>query len=331
MNLTSFKTGLVRAASVGVLKVKGAAPALLIGGGIVALIGAGVVACRATLKVESIVDEHTERMTKVRDSLETKAICADGSVYSEDDAKKDTRTIYIQTAFKLAKLYTPAALIALLGVASILCGHRILNARFLSAAATATGLQKTIEEYRHRVADEYGVEKENLLWTGGKLEDVVAATIDPETGEIKETKTKEIVANKHIGVNDPMCFIFDIANAPHTWSHAPGYNISFLLAQQNMANERLQSKGYLTVNQVLESLGMEATNEGMVNGWIYDKNADEPQTVSFGLFRGSEDNDIGCFSGGSPDYILRFNATTNLYGKLPNKKKPRPRKGAIIK
>lgn len=46
------------------------------------------------------------------------------------------------------------------------------------------------------------------------------------------------------------------------------YNETFISAQQNYINQRLEALGFLTVNDVFEALGFERTVEGMVYGWI---------------------------------------------------------------
>lgn len=69
------------------------------------------------------------------------------------------------------------------------------------------------------------------------------------------------------------------------WTKDPEMNKMFLLQQQNYANVRLQTVGYLFLNEVYDMLGMPRTKAGQNVGWVYNlKNPIGDNYVDFGLY-----------------------------------------------
>ena len=63
----------------------------------------------------------------------------------------------------------------------------------------------------------------------------------------------------------------------------------FVIKQQDWANEKLRAKGFLFLNDVYKSLGMQETQAGQIVGWVYDKNKPSGDNyVDFNIFNGSE-------------------------------------------
>lgn len=311
MNFGMIKTAATKALALAGAKLKLASPELLVIGGIVAVGAAAVVACNATIKADAVLDEHKENLEKIHRAKEVAA--EDPEVgYTEEDAKKDIRTTYIKTAGKLIKVYGPAAVLFTLGVISILTGHGILKARHVASVAAFTGLSDSFKEYRARVAKEVGEEKEDMLFRNAEKE-LISEVIE-ENGENKTvTRDEKVVKkSKYSSLNDPCTFLFDAANAPHSWSKASGYNLMFLTRVQCDANDKLRRKGFVTLNEVLDALGMERTVDGITLGWV-----DEPgreSVIDFGFLRYlKDDEDAGCFRSSDPDYMLHFNCDGDVH------------------
>ena len=87
-------------------------PEILIVGGIIGGIGTVVLACRATLKADEAIKEAKSGLEKVAECQNTMT----PEEYSEEDAEKDRRTIYIQTAVKVAGHYLPAVGLGILSL-----------------------------------------------------------------------------------------------------------------------------------------------------------------------------------------------------------------------
>lgn len=65
---------------------------------------------------------------------------------------------------------------------------------------------------------------------------------------------------------------FDKKN--RNWSRTYGHNRMFLQAQQGYANVTLADRGFLTLNEVYEMLGLPLTEPGALTGWVGDVEVD---------------------------------------------------------
>lgn len=92
---------------------------------------------------------------------------------------------------------------------------------------------------------------------------------------------------------------FDSKNI--NWSRTYGHNRMFLQAQQGYANIMLANRGYVTLNEVFDLLGLPQTEPGALTGWVGDI------AVDFG-----EEADIPPID--KPAITLQFNVnSTNVF------------------
>ncbi|ADD81067.1 gp069 [Rhodococcus phage ReqiPoco6] len=247
------------------LKLQKNSPTILFGAGVVGVVGTVVLASRATLKVSDIVDEASK-------NLETINANAGSEEYSAEDAVKDKGVVYVKTALDVTKLYGPAFI---LGVASIGClagSHNILTRRNAALGAAYAGVEKAFREYRGRVIDEIGEEKEARIYQPVEEVDAVDA-------EGKKTKVSVPTA---VG-GSPYKRIFDESNK--NWNKQTEFNQMFIRTQQNYANDMLRARGYLFLNDVYEMLGIERSKEGQIVGWALPENGSMGDGyVDFGVF-----------------------------------------------
>lgn len=279
------KTELFNAASRAVHKVgfvaKKHSPAICIVGGLVAMIGGAVGACVATKKLDKVVTETKKDIELINVSLEAakKAPETDELMaYTEKQAKKDLVKARLHGAGQIAKLYAgPVAFIGL-GTASVLTGAKILNGRYLSAAAAYTSVSETFKRYSNGVIERFGKEMDDELRYGIKAKNVIETVVN-EDGT--ETNKATVVEEANILQCDTDKF-FDETNRNFTKSAED--NLNFLFIQQSVANEKLKRKGYLFLNDVYKLIGIQPTKAGQAIGWIYDeKNPVGDNRVDFGL------------------------------------------------
>lgn len=317
-NLRGVGQAIARKASMAGFKLKCHSPAILVGVGIVGMVGAAVLACKATPKAIKAKERCAEELNGVKQALNGEIPMEDGKEYTVADGKKDTRTIYIQTAGRFIKAYGPAVILGTLSILSILSGFRVLHGRYIATASTLAAVENRFAEYRSDVRKVVGEEKEDLIFKRATKEIVDTPVIDKETGEVKMEPREQYVSNGDIDLDDPYLFLFDIANAPHTWNVSPGYNLLFLTKAEQECNDQLRVKGYITLNQVLEFLGMQPVDYGLCAGWLA---SDIGSSVQFNIVgRGAvNQEDLGCYGGGSPDYLLRFNCRGNIQVDMPKK------------
>ena len=91
------------------------------------------------------------------------------------------------------------------------------------------------------------------------------------------------------------------------WMKDSEHNLTFLLIQQNYANDLLKKKGYLFLNEVYDMLGIPRTKAGQVVGWVYNK--DNPigdNFVDFGIYNLVSQN-REFVNGYSKSILLDFN------------------------
>ena len=269
-------------------KFKKHSPEILLVSGMVGLVTSTVMACKATTKANDIMEQSKKDVDTIRTVLEDETV----EQYTIEDSRKDLAIVYTQTGVKLARTYGPAVILGVLSVSSILASNNILRKRNVALAAAYATVDKSFKEYRKRVVDKFGEEVERELRHDIKATTIEKTVIDEKTGKKKKVKEDvKVVDGKSLG---NYAFIFDESN-PY-WEKDGDYNRMFLSAQQQYANDLLKSKGYLFLNDVLESVGIEGTPEqikmGQIVGWIYDENNPRGDNyVDFGIFEAySEDS-----------------------------------------
>lgn len=252
-------------------------PEILAGVGVVGVVGSLVMACKATTKLSDILEDSKEQLDKIK---EVAADPAYEEKYSQDDAKKDTTITYVQTAMKVTKLYAPSVILCASSLGCLLASNNILKKRNAALSAAYMTVDKSFKEYRKRVADRFGEEVEKEIRYNIKAEEITK--VDENGNEVTETVK---IMN---GTDDPNSYsdyarFFDESCA--AWQNDAEYNLTFLKAQQQYANDLLKARGRLFLNEVYRMLGIDETKAGQVVGWVY--NPDNPtgdNFVDFGIY-----------------------------------------------
>jgi hypothetical protein len=272
-------------------------PAILFGVGVVGMVGSTVLACRATLKVDEVLEETRENLEKIKtyDNPEK---------YSEMDRKKDVTTAYTKVVFNVAKLYGPAIL---LGGASIFCltkSHTILSARNAALTAAYAAVDEAFKKYRGRVVDKYGVEEDQRF------------RHDSEPVEILNEKGNITHSTRVSG--DPTMYARFFDQLSTEWSRDPEYNLVYLKHQQSYFNHMLRARGHVFLNEVYDALGIERSKEGNVVGWVFGGGDDSDNHVDFGLY---EDNPKArdFINGREGSILLDFNVDGTILDKIGGK------------
>ena len=282
------------------LKVRKHSPEILAGVGVVGVIASTVMACKATTKLSYILEESKDQLDQIK-TVSVDPAYADK--YSEDDAKKDTTITYVQTGVKVAKLYAPSVILCAGSLGCLLASNNILKKRNAALSAAYMTVDKSFKEYRKRVADRFGEEVEKEIRYNIKAKEVT--TVDENGNEV--TETVKIMD----GTDDPNTYsdyarFFDESCA--AWQNDAEYNLTFLKAQQQYANDLLKSRGRLFLNEVYRMLGIDETKAGQVVGWVY--NPDNPtgdNFVDFGIYNMQRERVRAFVNGYEPNILLDFN------------------------
>lgn len=264
-------------------QLKKHSPEILVVTGVVGTVVSTVMACKATTKVNFILEETKKQVDIVHEGAEkgeVQGYMENGEVgmipYTVEDSKKDLAIVYGQTTLKFAKLYGPSVVLGAMSIASILCGHNMLRKRNLALAAAYKVVDTGFKQYRNNVVERFGEQMDRELKYGIKAKEIEETVVDKKGKEKTVTKTVEVAEPSH----SPYTFCFD--ETADGWVRDSEANKFFLLRQQEYANEKLRSKGYLFLNEVLDMVGIDRKRVGQTVGWMLDGDGDG--YVDFGIF-----------------------------------------------
>lgn len=288
-------------------QLKKHSPEILIVAGVIGTVTSAVMACKATTKLNDILEESKENLDKIHSAMEHPETLPEE--YTEEDGKKDLAIVYTQSAVKIAKLYAPSVVLGALSITAILTSNNILRKRNIALAAAYTAVNKSFKEYRGRVVERFGKELDHELRYNIKAKEVEETVVDEKTGKEKTVK-------KTVDVFDPntlseFSIVYD--DGCTGWTKDPELNKMFLFKQQNYANDTLKARGYLFLNEVYDMLGIPRTKAGQVVGWIYDeKNPIGDNFVDFGIVDVNNERSRAFMNGYERSIILDFNVDGNI-------------------
>jgi len=303
-NKTEIMKSVNGVASKAVMKLKKHSPEILVVVGIAGTVVSAVLACKATTKVAEILDETKGTLDTIHEGMETGAI--NGQEYTTEDGKKDTVVVYAQTGMKLAKLYAPAIILGTLSITSILASNNILRKRNVALGAAYAAIDKSFKEYRGRVIERFGEQVDTELKYGIKAKKFEEIEVDPETGKEKKVKKTVMVADPNL--QSDYAVYFD--SKSRNYETNPDYNRMFLKAQQAFANDKLQTRGHLFLNEVLDDLDLPRTPAGQIVGWTKDG---PDGYVNFRIVEVERETEDGRHE---PALLLDFNVEGNIWEKM---------------
>ena len=266
------------------------APTILTAAGTAGFIGTTILASKATLKVEETVAEETALLVKVHEAQEAGKL-------SDKDATHDKVVLYSRMTTKLAKLYAPAIILGVASIASLATGHGIMLKRNASLAAAYAAVDQAFKTYKKKVESKFGKDAVLEALSSVATEDLT-----------KDEMTVESVA----AVNDvsPYGVIFDDTNV--NWSADEDLAMLHLKCQQQYANDILQTRGHIFLNEVYKMLGFPHTPAGAVTGWVKGNGDDFVDFNIFdGMFEGEDQNGRTVTK-----WALDFNVDGVMYDKI---------------
>ena len=290
-------------------KMKKHSPEILVAVGIVGVVVSAVMACKATTKVNDILENTKKDLANVHECAENKELAKS---YSENDKQKDLAIIYAQTGFKLVKLYAPSVILGVLSISSIITSNHILRQRNVALAAAYTAVDKGFKEYRSRVVERFGEEIDKELRYNIKAK-TIEETVTDENGKEKKVK-KEIKVIDDPNISDYARFFDESCEG---WEKDSEFNLCYLKAKQQYANDILRARGYIFLNEVYDMLGMERTKAGQIVGWVYDEK--EPlgdNYVDFGIYNIDRVKNRDFVNGYERVILLDFNVDGNILDRI---------------
>ena len=285
-------------------------PEILVVAGVVGVVASAVIACKATTKLDDILEQTKADVDKIHECVGRTDLA---EPYTEDDSKKDLAIVYIQTGVKLVKLYAPAVILGALSITSIVGSHYILKKRNIALATAYATVDKGFKEYRKRVAEKIGDEAEKELRYGIKAKTVEEIVTDEDGREIKVEKK----VNNVCLMPSPYARIYDEYNP--NWERNSDYNLMRIRNIEHMFNDKLKAYGYVFLNDVYDALGFPKTKTGQVVGWVYDPDNPEHEGdnyIDFGLYNLNRQKANDFVNGYEYSVILDFNVDGNILNKI---------------
>lgn len=248
-------------------------PEILLGVGLIGMGASTILACKATLEVENIIDEYEGSKIRIQEGTE---LHEEGEInYPAEVAQKDMVTLKTQTAVKFVKLYGPSVTLMAFSAGCILSSYRIMSKRNVALMAAYKVMEEAFSNYRGRVVSELGEVKDAHFMYGTETLSEEATVVDENGKKKKVTNEKEelVPGAKMSG----FARMFEEEQPDQMggwtgstqWSKIHDYNLSFLHAKEQSFNDKLIVKGFVTLNEVLEELGFPTTEYGMISGWRY--------------------------------------------------------------
>lgn len=283
-------------------------PQICVAAGIVGVVASAVLACRATMKLDEVLEEPKKNLDDIHSYVEQNGYTEE---YTEEDSKKDTAIAYTKATVAVVKLYAPSVILGAASIASIVMSHKILTKRNAALAAAYTAVDTGFKEYRKRVADRFGEEVEKEIRYNLQSKEVTE-TVTDENGKKKKVKKNETFVDPELLTLSPYAKVFDEGCAG--WTKDPEYNRMTVKKIESWANQKLKTQGYLFLNDVYDALGFPLTKAGHVVGWIYDeKNPIGDNYVDFGMYNFNHQANINFVNGYERNIVLDFNVDGNIY------------------
>ena len=294
----------------GGLILKKYSPEILTAAGVIGTVGSTVLACKATLKVEDILDEAKKKSNLIN-AVHDGEIEVDAE-YTDKDYSKDLLVNRTQTAVKLIKLYGPAISLGALSITAILGGQHILRKRNVAVMAAYKLCEESFNNYRSRVKDELGEEKDRQFYYG-MTEETVKDKVKSKDGKTKTVTKKVEKAPDHL--YSQYARFFDEANI--NWDKSPEQNMYFLKMVQNQMNDKLKARGHVFLNEVYDALGFDRSEAGQLVGWVWNNDNTEMDAgdgyIDFGIFDGNDCAKRAFVNGDERSILLDFNIDGMIY------------------
>ena len=272
--------GLKEKASMMVLKTKAASPEILLFGGLICMGGAVVTGIVASRKHDQIMDEHMAELEEAKAGIilpetadsEDAAIEKEAIVVDQKEINRNVRRVYCRTAAKMVKLYAPTVGLMALSAACFVGMHNIQAGRIAGLSGAYASVKEAFDQYQARNIELNGEDNHKLCKYGWHEEEETAENGTVTKKKVANTpKDLENLAeeNREIGklpFHD-QDYIF-ARNTSSKYHGNPALDRNLFESVENYCNNYLNARGFVTVNDVLDALGMERTVEGTYLGWV---------------------------------------------------------------
>jgi hypothetical protein len=285
----SFQQAVMKATKQTEFYVRRNGPTILTTVGVAGFVATTAFTIRATAKAIDAMPALSKRVHEARD----KAVAEDLNAKA---ASEELARAYLRNGVELAKIYGPTFTIGSASIVCILAGHGMMLKRQTQLVALYTALDASFKTYRARVAEKIGAEEERELYKRPNMR--ALDQLDGEEGE------PIYDVNVNGPLPSPYARFFD-ESSPN-WRKTPEYNLMFLRAEQDWANNKLKANGHLFLNEVYDALGLERSQAGQLVGWMEGAEGGDG-FVDFGLYAQGDEGNRAFVNILEPTVLLDFN------------------------
>ena len=242
-------------------------PEILLGVGVVGVVGSTVLACKATLMADGILDSYAEQKERIDDCV---LLREKSEVdYPEKDEAQDRRALMFATAGKFIRVYGPPATLMVASIGCILGSFHIMKKRNVALMAAYKLLEEAFSKYRKRVVDELGESADTRFYYGEEPNGEKRTIVDSEGNEHEQDGVNLNLSGFSRAFGPERPDQMGSWEGSTQWSKVHEYNLDFLNAKADHFNNQLLIKGFVTINDVFDELGFPPTEAGMICGWRY--------------------------------------------------------------
>lgn len=256
-------------------------PDLCIGAGIAAGLAAVVLTFIKAPKVSKIIEEAKLTCKGIK---EVEAEAKDAPDYKAEDYRKAEIIVGTKAGLTAAKEMILPAAAEIASIALIVAGFKEQKNRTATAIGLFTAATKALDlktkelnDYREEVKKAVGEEKENEIHDKVTKKD--QNKVFDENGNPVQFQEKKAPTDCPFGLYD---FLFQLGDK--FWQDDAGNNLVFLRNKERQLNMMLEGNGYVFLKDVYDVLGIKATKESAMVGWIFDpKNKSRANYIDLGI------------------------------------------------
>lgn len=294
------------------LNLRKHSPSILIGMGVAGTVASTVLACKATTKLEAVLNEGREKINTITDFVESPDKPED---YTAEDYKKDKAMVTIKTGVEVAKLYAPSVLLGMTSLGCILTSHGISTKRIGALAAAYTTVDHSFKKYRKNVVERFGSELDKELRFGIKKKEVEETIVKEDGSTEVVKKTVDTIDAPFIDNYSEFARCYDVGCKG--WTKDAEYNLMYVKQVQDHFNDILKLRGHVFLNEVYDAFGFQRTQAGQILGWVYNEvNPKGDNFIDFGLYDIHNPNGKNFVNGLERSVWLDFNIDGPIYDLL---------------
>ena len=271
MNVATILKGVKEGAKFVGLVVQRHLPEILLAGSIAAGIATVYLVSKETKGAQEVIERHERERKEI-----------------PDFEKAEIGKLYLKTAGRMAKNYAPAIATGTLSIAFSLGSFGVLRRRNIALLGAAKAISDAYAEYRNRVKEKLGEEKELDIFHNAKYEKV------EQIGEDGKKKKKEIRIFDEESFDNEFGRYYD--NTCTNWKPDPILaKNNLFLAKCGIEDElasRPKNHPYF-VNELYTDYNMPLSSEGFKWGWDWNDLGKVDLNIEEGYRRAIEETEEG--------------------------------------